>query len=301
MTSPLVSVVIPAFNSASTIGRAVRSVVDQTFTDWELIVVDDGSSDDLRTALEEFGNIVNLVRQANKGAGAARNFGASLARGEYLAFLDADDYWHPEKLQLQVDALRSHPDIALCGTGHRRSKSGTVQIKCEDPLLRQIKPKVIRDFGSFFGNPYLGTPGVMMRLGIFRSLGGFRTDIRAAEDVDLWLRAAFHGGVVFIPAPLFTVVTSSNSLTARLQDGTYRDNLRVIDDFCLSWPEFSSNHARLVRRTKSAILRNWGADAYIRGELDLARGVLFKSVVTDPTMSNLWMLAKTLFRQAFPR
>lgn len=293
MEKPLVSVIIPAFNASRTIAKAVRSACDQSYPNMEIIVVDDGSSDDLTPALAPFGSAVRLIRQQNRGAGSARNTGVKLATGEFLAFLDADDYWHPDKLHRQVDALANNPTMTLCGTGHREL-SNDEDLDASAPLTDEAGPILIRDFAVFFANPYIGTPGVMLRRSLFLELGGFRTDITAAEDVDLWLRAAYVGGVVYIPSPLFTVRRSSNSLTARHKDGTYRDNLKVIDDFCSTHRTFADKNARVVRQLRAAILANWGADAYIRGELRTARIALLKSVRSSVTRRGIWMLAKTI-------
>src|SRR5262245_42395210 len=110
MSTPLISVVIPAFNSAATLPRALASVFAQTCTQYEVIVVDDGSTEDLVAALQPYRARINLVRQSNAGAAAARNTGVRHARGKWLAFLDADDFWHRRKLELQLQACEARPD-----------------------------------------------------------------------------------------------------------------------------------------------------------------------------------------------
>src|SRR5271165_4480269 len=103
--SPSVSVIIPTFNRASTIGKAIASVVSQTFQDFELIVIDDGSTDETADVLLSFANTIRLIRQENRGVSAARNAGIRAARGRWIAFLDSDDEWHRDKLALQVACL----------------------------------------------------------------------------------------------------------------------------------------------------------------------------------------------------
>ena len=102
--SPVVSVIIPTYNRAHLIGRAIRSVLDQTYQDWELIVVDDASTDDIPGIVKGFtdGRVKYIRHDENKGAAAARNTGIQAARGAYIAFLDSDDEWLPEKLERQV-------------------------------------------------------------------------------------------------------------------------------------------------------------------------------------------------------
>jgi glycosyltransferase involved in cell wall biosynthesis len=109
-----ISVVIPCYNAAAYVGEAVRSVLTQTLPPHEVIVIDDGSTDASATVLSEFGSSVTLVRQTNQGVAAAVNLGVSKARGEAIAFLDADDVWLPDKLERQVAVLMAEPSFG-CG------------------------------------------------------------------------------------------------------------------------------------------------------------------------------------------
>ena len=113
MTAPRISVVIPAYNAAPYIAAAIDSVVGQTYKDLEIIVVDDGSVDNTAAVLQTYGNKVRYVRQENQGVSSARNHGIRVAQGELIAFLDADDVWFPEKLELQTQFLSAHEEAAL--------------------------------------------------------------------------------------------------------------------------------------------------------------------------------------------
>ena len=114
---PKVSVIIPVFNGAETIGRALQSVFAQTFTDYEIVVVNDGSTDDTASVLAGYGEKIRVVSQSNRGLSAARNAGIAASQGEYVALLDDDDQWLPEKLALCVPVLDADPDCALVYTG----------------------------------------------------------------------------------------------------------------------------------------------------------------------------------------
>src|SRR5690242_14754403 len=118
MTSPLVSVVIPAYNYGRFVGEAVDSVLAQSYPHVETIVVDDGSQDDTRERLAHYGNRIRYIYQQNQGLPAARNTGIRHSSGELIAFLDADDTWHPRKLEIQVRCLTDRPDLGLLATGH---------------------------------------------------------------------------------------------------------------------------------------------------------------------------------------
>src|SRR5215469_428905 len=111
--APTVSVIIPAYNAAPVVGRAVASALAHTHAPHEILVVDDGSRDDIGGALAGFPAPVRLLRKSNGGPGAARNFGAAVATGEWLALLDADDWWHPTKLERQLALAAADPAVAL--------------------------------------------------------------------------------------------------------------------------------------------------------------------------------------------
>jgi glycosyltransferase involved in cell wall biosynthesis len=290
--SPAVSVIIPAYNSAGTIARALDSVLAQSYRDFEIIVVDDGSRDDLESALTAYSSRITLVRQPNSGASAARNAGARMARGELLAFLDADDFWHERKLELQVQAFERRPEIVLCWTQEVHWFPGEACPEMAIPHGTSVEPIFSSCFEEIFANPYLGTPGVVMPKRIFLQLGGFREDLRCAEDVDLWLRAASLGDTALIPWPLFCVVVSPNSLTATQPEGTYRDNLRVIDDFCSEHPDFARLHRVLVRRVKSRVYENWGSSLLVDNQPRRAMTVLWRSLRQLPSARAAYLLAK---------
>ncbi len=113
VSDPVVSVVIPACRAAHTISRPVDSLLAQTRLPDEILVIDDGSPDDLEAALSVYGDRVMLVRKSNGGAASARNLGIERSRGELIAFLGADDYWEPWKLKRQLEILRTHPEVTL--------------------------------------------------------------------------------------------------------------------------------------------------------------------------------------------
>ena len=120
---PLVSVLVPTFNRAHLVPEAIRSVLSQDYAPFEVVVVDDGSTDDTATVInQEFGRRIRYIRQENAGPGAARNTGIRASSGEYIAFQDSDDIWLPGKLRAQVDALNRHPECALV---YGKALSGT--------------------------------------------------------------------------------------------------------------------------------------------------------------------------------
>jgi glycosyltransferase involved in cell wall biosynthesis len=113
MTRPTVSALIPTYNAGHLVVRAIESVLAQSSPASEIVVVDDGSTDDTAERVAAFGESVRYVAQPNAGASAARNLGIASSRGEFVAFLDADDVWHPRKLEAQLEALARHPDLGM--------------------------------------------------------------------------------------------------------------------------------------------------------------------------------------------
>jgi hypothetical protein len=199
-----VSAVIPAYRAKTTVARAIESVAAQTVRPLEVIVVDDGSGDgtaDFVRALAssyETGWLKLLALEHNEGAASARNAGWAAAQGEYVAFLDADDAWLPQKIEVQYAYLRSHPQVALCG--HRFGFAGDMQMQAETVPPIQAEP--IRPMRILLSNPFV-TPSVMVRTDLPLR---FHTGKRHMEDHLLWMEAALDGFmVVRLSAPLAVI------------------------------------------------------------------------------------------------
>jgi glycosyltransferase involved in cell wall biosynthesis len=199
-----VSVVIPAFNRWPMLAEAVRSVLAQRIVDFELIVVDDGSTDEtsvrLRHLLDELAlrqHSVRIFRTENRGPAAARNRGVAAARAPFIAFLDSDDLWHPDKLHRQLEYMKHKPESLASQTDEVWLRGG-VRV---NPGRRHRKHS-----GDFFIESLrtclVSPSAVMMRTSTFQQLGGFDEDLRAAEDYDLWLRLLLVHSVELIPEPL---------------------------------------------------------------------------------------------------
>jgi glycosyltransferase involved in cell wall biosynthesis len=296
MSDPTVSVIIPAYNSAHTLSRALDSVLRQSVSADELIVIDDGSQDNLEAAVKPYGSRVQLLRQENAGPAAARNNGARRASGELLAFLDADDFWHSRKLEVQLIAFRQRPDITLCWT---RGKTWSGAIPADDPAELNpelTKPPYITQFTEIFRAPYLGTPGVMMPKEVFLRLGGFREDLQSAEDVDLWLRASYGKVTARIPAQLFYIVSSPTSLTQTAKGKVFESNLRVIEDFCRTHPDFLRAERATVKRARAKVYENWGSGALVGGDLPQARNLLLRSLRDRISLRAVMLLSKVVLR-----
>ena len=195
----LVSVIIPTFNRWPMLGEAVDSVLAQTVSGYELIVVDDGSTDGTARRLQDYGERLTVLTPSRRGVAAARNLGVSRSAGRYLAFLDSDDLWQPRKLQRQIDFMEQNPDVEICQTEEIWIRNG-VRV---NPRRKHRKPS-----GDIF-RPSLALclvspSAVMMRRELFEHVGGFDESLPVCEDYDLWLRISKDTEVPLIPEALVT-------------------------------------------------------------------------------------------------
>jgi glycosyltransferase involved in cell wall biosynthesis len=198
---PLLSVIIPTFNRAHLIADTVNSALNQAdFSDFEVIVVDDGSTDQTPNILDGFGRRIKVVRRENKGLGASRNLGIANASGEYAALLDDDDLWFPWTLSTYAEAIRQYRRPWLISSGY---------VEFQDPLeLKSVAPSPnrFRYFQDFYQSHRTGhwvTPsGALFRIEDFRSLGGFFEFNYGQEENDLWLRGGNRSGFVIIDQPI---------------------------------------------------------------------------------------------------
>jgi glycosyltransferase involved in cell wall biosynthesis len=202
---PRVSTVIPCYNGAAFAAQAVESALAQNFKDMEIIVVDDGSTDDSAKVLSPYveTNKINYIHQANAGLSAARNTGIARARGEFIALLDADDLWRRDKIELQVQAMDARSDVppALVFTDYDTSDglkildTGVNSAKFEDGAAVSFEK-------LFSGINFIYPSTALIRKSAFDAVGAFDASLCATEDYDMWLRIARRFPVTGINRPL---------------------------------------------------------------------------------------------------
>jgi glycosyltransferase involved in cell wall biosynthesis len=208
-----VSTVIPALNAEPFIARALDSALAQGIAESEIIVVDDGSSDDTCRIVESYRHRgVRLVRHERRGgAAAARNTGIAAARGEYVAFLDADDEWLPHKLDRQLAIIRSDPAMTFVSC-----RANLLDEKGRDTgdIYRGAAPaEGTRAWRTLLASPCVATPSVLARREALRVVGGFNRWMPVAEDQDMWIRLALLGPAGHLPESLVLVHSTPNSLS----------------------------------------------------------------------------------------
>lgn len=300
---PRVSIVVPAYNAAAVLGATLQSVLASTFTDFELIVLDDGSTDGTAEIARSFGDPrVRVVRHANRGMSATRNAGLAMSRSEFVALLDADDVWHPEKLALQVAMLERHPEIDLCFTEFQTwhgepaeaffARRGDLQT--EGRLTGWIYPLMVM---TNFTLP----SSVLYRRRLADRLGPFRCDDHQTDDWEYFTRATRLARVAKLSTPLVLYRQSASSLSKRLPRRNATEDMRsqLLERFGLECP-----HAGPVNRVELRCRQHLGrlhhADGHVaRGSLALGLLNFARLIAEGPRRrATAVTLAKSLRRRA---
>jgi glycosyltransferase involved in cell wall biosynthesis len=275
---PTVSAIIPAYNAARTVGRAVESCLNQTCPPIEVLVVDDGSTDGTANVVADFGASVRLERKTNGGPAAARNYAAQFARGDWLGFLDADDRWLPRKLEKQL-TLATSDDVAIIQTLMRGSP--------DDKIPPEVFPPEVT-FSELWEANLVGTSSVIIRRSAFERLGGFNEDpqLISSEDYHLWLRVAAAGG---------RILTYPEPLTEWTRGGCLSTNLSAFGKAQLSTVTLIGRElglpAESIHRKRLQIHDGIGRDALYQRDMPLARSELAKAFRLRPRSNALFSLS----------
>lgn len=270
---PLVSVIVPAYNCEKYLERALSSVLAQSWKNFEIIVVNDGSTDGTAEQAAKFGDKINYVSQKNAGASSARNRGIQLARGEYIAFLDADDSWVSSKLELQVEVFLRNPAVALLCTKvlylneALEPEHNSLVSPGFDPDAVQLE-----DFKNLFDNPYLATSTVMVVTKIAREVGSFDTGLVTAEDLDFYFNCCWKRAFARLDQELVYKAEVEGSLGGGPR--TYADNMFVINRFSERHEEFRRDFSSSIQSQKLYIYTRWINYLLYHGDGKKAREVL---------------------------
>ncbi|MCC5613066.1 glycosyltransferase [Nostoc sp. CHAB 5834] len=198
------SVIIPVYNKAGYIKKCIDSVIDQTFSEFELIIIDDGSTDDSLAIIRQFSDPrIKYKVQKNAGVSATRNNGVKIAKYDNVAFLDADDWWHPDFLEEADKLVRAYPAADLYGTNYYYVKNGKQRVEYKG-LPSTFHAGYI-DYVSVYATSFcalINCSFVIVRKDAFLREEGFRSTLRFGEDFDLWIRLALHGNVAYLNKPL---------------------------------------------------------------------------------------------------
>ena len=244
-----ISVVIPTFDRASVLPRALDSVVRQTRSPAEVIVVDDGSTDDTADLVERRFPSVRLLRQVNRGVSAARNRGIEASESEWIALLDSDDEWWPRKLERQMSALKERPELRVCHTDEiwirhgRRVNQRRIHAKHGGWIFEHCLPRCAMSPSS-----------IVIHRSVFDEVGMFDEELPACEDYDLWLRICSRYPVLCVDEPLVVKHGGHEDQLSRQVWGLDRFRIRalekVIDSGHLSEADWQASVAMLLEKTE---------------------------------------------------
>lgn len=254
--SALVSVVIPSYNSAKFIAATLESVFSQTHRNLEILVVDDGSIDNTIDVLQAFRERILIIQKPNGGPASARNLGIRQAKGEYVAFLDADDLWVNNKIERQLAAISAEPKIGMVYS--RRKFLQDEKVISEIPKKPCLSGMIFREL--FNGN-FITTSTVLARKACFDRLGVFdeRKDFIAVEDYDMWLRIAKEYALACIDEELVYYRVHAGGISKKI-DRSYLNEKAVIETALKRWPNLEQETAVSINKRLAKLYVNYGSD-----------------------------------------
>ena len=239
-TPPLVSVIIPTYRRSAFLRRAIESALAQTYSPVEVIVVEDGSHE-ARDVASSFGGRVTYLWQENQGAAVARNTAAAAAKGSWLALLDDDDSWVPDKLERQFELVRAFPSLGFVHANYYWFRNGLGEPRPTEPVHSVpsgwVTQQLVLDRFS------IGTSTVLVRTDLFREVGGFNPTYRLVQDYDLWIRLSQVAQFGYLATPLAYYEAEAQEELATLCRKS-QANVTILDafvhanpDLCREWPQ----------------------------------------------------------------
>lgn len=287
---PRVTVVIPTYNQAHFVTEAINSVLNQTFQDFEIIVVDDGSTANTKEALKKFAGKIEYIYQENRGNAVARNTGIQNTKGEFIAFLDHDDSWLPDKLSIQMDAFSKNNGVGL------------VYTDCVAYDEEKELPKGDRDYYSgwvfkhlfrrFFALP----SGVVCKKECFDKCGLFDESFPTSNDYDMWLRISTEYKFLFIDQPLFKRRIHSDNLGSVAIELRLADK-KILEKTYLQFKDSMKISKSFHRKRMSKLCKRIAQDYYRQTDMKKAREFYREAIKYAPGRINYcFRLAKTYFR-----
>ena len=255
-----ISVVIPTYNRRKTIGRSIDSVLNQTLFPSEIIVVDDGSTDGTSDYIQSNFPSIRLLQQPNKGVSSARNMGIRSSNSDWVALLDSDDEWFPQKLEKQVMTLSQSPDIKFCHTEEIWIRNG----------VRVNQMKKHQKYGGHIFNKCLdmcriSPSSVLFHRSILDDVGYFDKDQKVCEDYDLWLRITAKYLVLYIDESLIKKYGGHEDQLSRVKDGIESHRIKVLEKLIMK--KFTSVQRNAMLKTLIEKLTIFSIGAQKRGKI----------------------------------
>jgi glycosyltransferase involved in cell wall biosynthesis len=285
--TPLVSVIIPTYNRADLVSEAIDSVLAQTYKNIELIVVDDGSTDNTKERIMRYEDKLKYFYIENSGNANARNYGISKARGDYIAFLDHDDVWYPDRINTLVAFLEKNHDF-----GAMLSEVEFVDMKCnrlsctnyskDFPDNGDVLPYLLKKLLGLFSN-------LIVRKDVITRVGEIDEALKAASDIDYLFRIAVYYKIGLHSKPLMKYRKTDTSFSNNLYT---KNRLRVFAKFEKLYPELALNHKKIIQNTLSNIHLCYAKDLMWHRYLKKSREQIYESFRYGITLKGISMYMK---------
>jgi glycosyltransferase involved in cell wall biosynthesis len=288
--NPLVSVIIPTYNRAKLVSRAVESVLAQTYKNIEVIVIDNGSTDETVSLLAPKLKQIIFIMESHKGVSRARNIGIKQSKGEFLAFLDSDDEWLPDKIERQLLLFRNPNVLSVYCNAYYVDDKGDILLIKKGRYRGNILRHLLTD------NVVSGSASaIILRRSCFDKVAAFREDLETREDWDLWLRLAFHFYFDYVPVPLVKIRVHSGNISNTQLTENSRQAIQAIYDGLLANPDYEFYLRRHWRECKATI-RHYSGIVYVRNnKLIKAHKEFIRAIVLSPFRArSYYALLKTL-------
>ena len=291
----LVSVILPVYNGGRFIRESLDSVLAQTFHDYEVICVDDGSTDDSVAILNEYRQHVTVLRQANGGQGAARNAGVHHTSGRYVAFIDQDDRWYPWKLTQQVLALEADPEAVLvhCNSDRMDIQGRVLQ---RGATVEEHSRAMESPLGRLLGEGLILPSAMLVRRDAFERVGGFDHALRGYEDFDLCARLKQKGRFVFLDEPGMCYRVHAGG-SSRAGHTVVRSRERFLKNMMKLYDTDEAKRC-ILNVLMAECYSDWGMDEMRSGNVSEARALMLRSLKFNPTKFRTY---SRLLRLVWPR
>ncbi len=278
---------VPCYNAGPYLVRALDSVLAQTYEDLQLCVVDDGSTDETANILKRYSDYGVPLRQEHAGQSAARNRGIGMSSAPYIAFLDADDYWLPAKLERQIALLERNPGVGLvctdCATMNKGEFTGAYFGNTPVPTTGRLFERLTRECFVF-------TPTVVVRRKCLEQVGLFNESLVVSEDFNLWLRVAAKWDVAVIPEMLAVRETRPEGLSASTRAELYLQNgIAALENVELTCADLSSGERRALQKAIAERYYVYGSHLLATGAGEKSRTKLSNALGRWPTHLRAWV------------
>ena len=303
MTKPKISVIIPVYNGERFLVQTIDSVISQTYSPLEIIVVDDGSTDSSKDILKSFGSKIDVISKINGGVSSARNRGIQQARGDWIAFIDADDFWDPKKLELEVLAISNYPESVVVYTGFRNwLPDVNGQYVVPNPLGISKDPvDEMFDSGWIYHRQLLTnwvlTSTAMVRRTALERSGLFDEEFPVGEDWDLFIRLSRQGTFCKVCYPLTWYRQSPRSLTASVKKIDYASQIieSTISRYGYTSPNGDVTDVEEFKRRCFQRRFNHGLGAFKNKWYPTAVNSFFEAIKFDPFHLKVWVYYSSSF------